>query len=670
MSYLKQIEIIDTAGDSALVNEDGQLHVVMEGKADVNNSTIIPLGGDEIFTGVATKILEFSAIAILLYSNADSAINGLDVQFSNNATDWHSGEKYTIAADTTKFFTPPCQAQYYRIVYTNGNASQTEFHLHSTLKKSPIKWSSHKIQDGLEDEDDGTLNISVLKLKTAKDTYVSGAATTGGNFKVSLEELEDGISVNENSQLKTTIYDELGNAIDSHESVDGGFHLGTTVLQSLYVDANNSSVLNLAAGVTFTGVSTATSGFSGIKWSLHTDQNCTVTVEQSDDETNWDLCDNIEYYYAKGGTGRTVQIIKSYWRMLVKNNGLTATTEFRLAAILCPVISPLPRTLSNYGNLQVVGSIRGDENTGRHVWVNPTNEMAISPVFRLVGTAFDGLALDPNFWTPTLSDGTITQSGGSIHLNTTTAPSGSASYKSVRKGRFVAGSAMLFAAISNFETEGTIGNVRRIGAYDDQNGYFFQLDGTTFSLGTRKASTDTLINSGSFNGNLGSDWTPVAGSHAKFSIEYLPSMTVWYINDIKLHTEKKAHLSDTQTLPITMENINTTIEVDIEFESDGAYIARQGELETNPTSKRITIAGNYPCKNGAGILKRIVLGNSDKTGTSITLYDGVDAAGSVIGVINYGGKDPSPVSLEYGIPFNDGLFIVGVGEWDSTIVYE
>jgi len=33
-----------------------------------------------------------------------------------------------------------------------------------------------------------------------------------------------------------------------------------------------------------------------------------------------------------------------------------------------------------------------------------------------------------------------------------------------------------------------------------------------------------------------------------------------------------------------MENINDGIDTDVEFQCVGAYIARQGELETNPTS--------------------------------------------------------------------------------------
>jgi hypothetical protein len=214
------VTLYDEGGQAVDVNADGQLHVVMEGKSDLNNSTEVPLGIDGVFTGTSTEILEFSAIAILLTSDADSAIDGLSIQFSDDGILWHIGETYTLLANATKFFTPPCQAKYYRIVYTNGGVAQTTFHLHPTLKKNPIKWSSHRVQDNLNDEDDGTLQLSVLKLRTAQNTYVSGSATATGNFKVSLEELESGVSSNSNSQLNVTLFDEGGVPVSVDDSTE------------------------------------------------------------------------------------------------------------------------------------------------------------------------------------------------------------------------------------------------------------------------------------------------------------------------------------------------------------------------------------------------------------------------------------------------------------------
>lgn len=79
-------------------------------------------------------------------------------------------------------------------------------------------------------------------------------ATAGGNLKVSLEELENQISVNGNSQLRTTLYDELGipasvddstetlQVIDyEHHEIHSGSHYEITE----YVDLPISNVRDL-----------------------------------------------------------------------------------------------------------------------------------------------------------------------------------------------------------------------------------------------------------------------------------------------------------------------------------------------------------------------------------------------------------------------------------------
>jgi len=38
--------------------------------------------------------------------------------------------------------------------------------------------------------------------------------------------------------------------------------------------------------------------------------------------------------------------------------------------------------------------------------------------------------------------------------------------------------------------------------------------------------------------------------------------------------------------------------------------------------------------------------------------------------MNFANKALAPVSIEYGVPFNNGLTIISVGTWDATIVYE
>jgi len=221
----QKTQIVDASGnvvDVISVNGNMGLVISCPGHVSTENSSTTPLLADAVFTGEAVNILNYGGIGIMVNSDVASAAKGLVVQYTfeenPSDSDWHDGEKYTIPAGSTKFFTPPKQGKYLRVKYTNGGSDQTELHLHTFLSGQPFKWSSHNLQDSLNDEDDGELVVAVPKLRTAANNYVSQQATTAGNAKVSLEELESGISVNNNTQLKVTQYDSSGNEISGSQT--------------------------------------------------------------------------------------------------------------------------------------------------------------------------------------------------------------------------------------------------------------------------------------------------------------------------------------------------------------------------------------------------------------------------------------------------------------------
>lgn len=194
------------------VNADRSINVIPNGSVvDTNNSTETPLLAGATFTGTAAEVLHFATIAIIVNADVASATNGMSIQFSDDGSDWHTGEQYTILAGATKFFTPPVWGRYFRIVYTNGATDQATFHIHTILKKTPIKWSSHNINDPIKDEDDAELIKAVITGKRADGTYDNASLTNGNNFKMSLEELESGVSSNSNTQLNVTQYLSNGN---------------------------------------------------------------------------------------------------------------------------------------------------------------------------------------------------------------------------------------------------------------------------------------------------------------------------------------------------------------------------------------------------------------------------------------------------------------------------
>jgi len=322
-------------------------------------------------------------------------------------------------------------------------------------------------------------------------------------------------------------------------------------------------------------------------------------------------------------------------------------------------------------HIGVNATLAGEQNSSRFAFISPTGGLSINPQPRLVGSNFDGATKDTNFWTEAVANGGLVTQSGEIELNTRTGASvvadGTAQYNSVRSARFVVGSALMFAGIFKFVTAGTANNVRRMGAYDTNDGFYFELDGTTFSVGSRKSTSDTLVSSGSFNGAYGTTWTPTTTDYYKFDIEWIPLGAIFYVNGQILHKWVAGHLTNRMTLPIRFENNNSAgQDAEVAFDCLGVVIMRYGPLITNPTYYHLSgDAATHLLKVGAGVLQRMVLNNT--TGTSLTLYDGVSAGGIVIGVIT------SKVvgAWQYDLPFSNGLTIVTVGNGlDATVIYE
>lgn len=182
MSNFTEVKIVDkVTGTAAVVNSDGQLHIVGRGKCDDNNSTVVLLDPAGVFTGVATDILDYSAITVAVGSNVAGT---LAVQFSPNGTDWIDGESYDIIGGASKFFTPPAQLSYYRIVYTNGGTIQASFFIYACLKKQPIKWSSHNIDQAIVSQDDAQLTKSVITGKRADGIFANATLSNSDRLRV------------------------------------------------------------------------------------------------------------------------------------------------------------------------------------------------------------------------------------------------------------------------------------------------------------------------------------------------------------------------------------------------------------------------------------------------------------------------------------------------------
>lgn len=162
-------------------------------------------------------------------------------------------------------------------------------------------------------------------------------------------------------QFNTTL-PTLTTGQQSAVQVDSSGRLLISAQPKEIVSANNSSTANLAAAATFTGTSENVLGYSIIEVMFKADQAVTIQVQQSTDNSNWDVVDSYTVA-ASTGDARQFAAEANFLRVLVTNNGGSTTTFLRLQTILSSIGDVLPRTLTGGGQLRNADVI---DNSGQY----------------------------------------------------------------------------------------------------------------------------------------------------------------------------------------------------------------------------------------------------------------------------------------------------------------
>jgi hypothetical protein len=224
-----KVSEIPLANGAATEDKQDDLITLNTNHICTDNTTDTPLGSGETFTGVWQDCLNYQEVNISVDADKNSATNGLVIQWSADGTNIADTDVFSVYANAGTNYTPNPAFRYVRVVYTNGSQAQTRFSLMTILRRSVTGGSFHRIDSTLKDDSDARLNITVPKLKTAANTYVSQTATTAGNAKMSLEELESGISDNSKSQLKTSSYMKTGDTTFQVPRLDIATHSIQTI---------------------------------------------------------------------------------------------------------------------------------------------------------------------------------------------------------------------------------------------------------------------------------------------------------------------------------------------------------------------------------------------------------------------------------------------------------
>lgn len=152
------------------------------------NSSNTPLSANGVFTGTAEDVSNYSEARVSVFGDVASATDGMQMQQSNNGTNWDNIDSYTIPANTGKSFGAGIGARFFRIVYTNGGTIQTAFRLQVVYHIVRTKPSSVRPQDGRSNENDFEegLSYSMIFNGTSWDRQLGiGGITTSKPYTVS-----------------------------------------------------------------------------------------------------------------------------------------------------------------------------------------------------------------------------------------------------------------------------------------------------------------------------------------------------------------------------------------------------------------------------------------------------------------------------------------------------
>lgn len=252
MSIIRKVELFDGTNTADIIATNGSygLVTIQPNHISTDNSTTALLGAGAMFTGNSEDILNYAIMFINVYSDVVSATDGLCIDASSDGINWYQTECYTIVADTYKTFSIQCASKYFRIRYINGGVIQTDFHIEVKLCTKNALDSSHRIADSISDQDDATLNKSVVTAQQPNTNFINIGATESGNLKTT--DAENPLAIAKGEVTGSTVDEKFGNAPD-FATADGvvniwdGADNGTAWEQMIYIFSTTDAIDSISS---------------------------------------------------------------------------------------------------------------------------------------------------------------------------------------------------------------------------------------------------------------------------------------------------------------------------------------------------------------------------------------------------------------------------------------
>jgi len=301
------------------VNTDGALWTDFpDAVEDSNNSTSTPINANIDFTGTSTDVTPYAGITVNIFASHDSDANGMRFEFSSDGTNWdipiNGGFDYL--AGTGRTFQFDILAKFFRVVFQNAGTNQTAFRFQTLLHHHSVSLTTiHRLDSDLAPDRSATVNKSVLMAqKAGAGDFTPINSTAGGNLKMSVQEISDGLDIgagNAGSETQRvsistddvnlsavkTATETVAAAVSTQMQCDivAALPAGTNAIGKLAansgVDIGDVDVLSIAAGsnlVGDVGLSGArTSGGTTIFRSIDLDEGALEVVKASAGQIYW-----------------------------------------------------------------------------------------------------------------------------------------------------------------------------------------------------------------------------------------------------------------------------------------------------------------------------------------------------------------------------------------------
>lgn len=438
------------------------------------------------------------------------------------------------------------------------------------------------------------------------------------------------------------------------------------------VSTANSNDANVAANTIWSGDFEDIVNQTGIQFIAKYNQETTIYCDQSIDGISATITDSWDVNKNTGFT-TTIASAAPYYRIRVNNHNLTEVAQGQIVSAKTAVINPLPRRLSSTDGL--TSTISGiSDSLGFDIAGTPNCELRVVEPYRLVGTQFSETTLDSNFWTFSNAAGGSYTMAGDILLDTVTTANAYSKVTSVRVARYVPACSNRFRSQITLGDTGETKNSRKWGCFSASanDGCYFELDGTSIYVVTKKGGSATRLASTSWNGNR---VLPTITNCNTWEI-YWNNKSVWFtINDILAHkvTATSTVWSNTLNLGIVMSTTNTLgLNTTHKISTRTMSIFRMGKEITASIYKYLTTGTSAICKYSAGVIHSVTVGAPTAAAGLCTIAD--NAAGTTTNPITVLDLNKSTGVVGYiqlNCSFYTGLSVTTTGSGGNvTIIYE